>query len=98
MAELKKITLDDDIYESLKVQRRTIGLLTGVERSMEDFVSILAIIGSVSLGRAMTPKTDVEMDDFILSLMAQPGAEEAGFVKRMYKSMTAQRGTGFKRE
>ncbi len=96
MAELSNIILDDDFYGSLEVQKRAIELVTGVERSMEDFASMLILIGSISLGKAITPKTDIEMDDFILSLMAQPGAENPDFIERIYKLMTAQRGMGFR--
>lgn len=96
MAELKNILVDDDIYEALKVQKRTIESVTGLKRSMEDFASMLMLIGFISLGRAMTPKSDTEMNDFIVSLMGQPGAEEPDFVKRIYKLMTSQRTIGFR--
>lgn len=96
MAELKNVLVDDDIYKSLETQKRAIESITGVKRSMEDFASMLIFVGFVSLGKAMTPKTDTEMNDFVLSLMGQPGAEEPDFVKRIYKLMTAQRIIGFR--
>lgn len=95
MVKLKDLLVDDDIYKSLEVQKRAIELVTGVKRSMEDFASMLIFIGFVSLGKAMTPKSDTEMNDFIVSLMGQPGAEEPDFIKRIYKLMTAQRTIGF---
>lgn len=94
MKKLDNVLLDDDIYKSLEAQKRAVELVTGVERSMADFASMLILIGFVSLGKAMTPKDDIEMSDFIVSLMGQPGAEEPDFVKRIYKLMTAPTPTG----
>jgi hypothetical protein len=96
MAILKNIVVDDDIYKALETQKGGIESITGVTRSMEDFASMLIFVGFISLGKAMTPKSDTEMNDFIISLMGEPGAEEPDFIKRIYKLMTAQRRIGYR--
>jgi hypothetical protein len=92
------IPLDNDFYEVLEVQKKTVELITEVERSMEDFVSMLVGIGSTSLGRAMTPQSEVEMNEIILSLIGEAPAEEIPFMKRLHALMRKQQSIRFGQE
>ena len=85
------MSLDDNLHKLLEVQKKTVELITGVEQSMEDFASTLVGIGSTSLGRAMTPQNETEMNEIILSLMGEAPAEEIPFVKRLYTLMGKRR-------
>lgn len=90
MQELK-ISLDDDTYKALEVQKRTVELVTEVTRSMNDFVTMLIVIGSFSLGAAMTPQDIREMNSTILSLAGQAPAKEVPLLNRLYELMRTRR-------
>ena len=96
MQELK-ILLDDDTYKALEVQKRTVELVTEVNRSMKDFVTMLIVIGSFSLGTAMTPQNIGEMNGTILSLAGEAPAEEVPLINRLYALMRTQRSIGLQR-
>lgn len=92
------ISLDDDLYKSLEVQKKTVELITEIERSMEEFTSMLIVIGLISLGRAMTPQNENEMNGFILSLMGEAPAEKVPLLNRLYALMGKRRGIGYSQE
>ena len=96
MPELK-ILLDDDTYKVLEVQKRAVELITEVSRSMKDFVAMLIVIGSFSLGTAMTPQDIGEMNSTILSLAGEAPAEEVPLINRLYALMRTQRKIGLQK-
>ena len=65
---------------------------------MEDFCTRLIVVRSISLGRAMTPQNETEMNGFILSLMGEAPAEEVSLPNRLYALMRKRGGIGFSQE
>ena len=84
------ISMDDDLYGILELYRRTVSQLTDIERSTEDFVVLLTSLGIMSLGRAMTPPTEAEMQEVILSIIGE-APERANFIQRIYELTKTQR-------
>ncbi len=84
------ISMDDDLYGILDLYRRMVSQLTDIERSTEDFVVLLTSLGIMSLGRAMTPPTEAEMQEVILSIIGE-APERANFIQRIYELTKTQR-------
>lgn len=84
------ISVDDDFYDILELYRRFTFQLTSVERSTEDFVALLTGLGIMSLGRALTPTKEEEMQEVVLALIGE-APEKANFIRRIYELTRTQR-------
>lgn len=87
------MSLDDDVYEALKLQKKMVELFTEHSETMEEFVVRLIAIGSTSLGRAMIPQNDKEMSEFALFLVGE-AAETPDFFARKEALMKARKKLG----
>lgn len=83
------IKLDDDINYMMEIYMRMVHEYTGIERSKEDFAALMCGIGLMTLGRAISPRTEQDMHELTLSVMSE-APERVGFLNKVYELMKTQ--------
>jgi hypothetical protein len=95
MAELH-IKLDDDLNYLMDIYMRMVHEYTGIERDKAEFAALMCGIGLMTFSRSISPRTEEDMHELILSIMSE-APERAGFLQKAYALMKAQadKKTGF---